>query len=358
MSYIISEQRVKQFNSTQNRTEYSASIICDDVASLPTNNSDYWYLLGSDAKVISNGKRYIINSSGIWVEQPNENVWENVYTKAEIDEMITEIYGIITYYHTTLVTDTGEITFYALAGYIGTWTIYGNGQQSGTQTPVFVGARTGNLHNPETDVFGYINPNGDIVSSSITKSTDFIPCESGTQYVLRVYKTGTLQSTNQRTIDFYASDKSYIDVGWDNRVKYVLNGYEEYLDIPFVVPTGAKFLRFCYDIGYSKSMLNLGSAALPYEPFGYKIPISCGGQTNNIYLSAPLRKAIDGTDAVDTLDSTGTITRNVDENGDALGTPTTETIDVPEIPTVQGENTLTVDTILKPSKIVISGESN
>ena len=31
-------------------------------------------------------------------------------------------------------------------------------------------------------------------------------------------------------------------------------------------------------------MLNLGSTALPYEPYGIKIPMSSAGQTNNIYL--------------------------------------------------------------------------
>jgi len=92
LSYIISEQRAKQFNAEQNRTEYSASLICDDVASLPVNNSDHWYLLGSDAKVISNGKKYVINSSGTWVEQPSENAWENVYTKVEVDNILTEYY--------------------------------------------------------------------------------------------------------------------------------------------------------------------------------------------------------------------------------------------------------------------------
>ena len=31
-------------------------------------------------------------------------------------------------------------------------------------------------------------------------------------------------------------------------------------------------------------MLNAGSTALPYEPYGYKIPITCGGQTVPVYL--------------------------------------------------------------------------
>jgi hypothetical protein len=31
-------------------------------------------------------------------------------------------------------------------------------------------------------------------------------------------------------------------------------------------------------------MLNLGSTALPYEPYGYKIPLTCAGQTVPVYL--------------------------------------------------------------------------
>ena len=35
---------------------------------------------------------------------------------------------------------------------------------------------------------------------------------------------------------------------------------------------------------YSDIMLNTGSAPLPYEPYGYKLPITSTGQANNIYL--------------------------------------------------------------------------
>lgn len=39
-------------------------------------------------------------------------------------------------------------------------------------------------------------------------------------------------------------------------------------------------------INISDIMLNEGSTALPFEPYGYKIPITCGGQTTNIYLGS------------------------------------------------------------------------
>lgn len=37
-------------------------------------------------------------------------------------------------------------------------------------------------------------------------------------------------------------------------------------------------------------MLNAGSTALPYEPYGFKIPISCNENLTNIYLDAPLEE--------------------------------------------------------------------
>lgn len=38
----------------------------------------------------------------------------------------------------------------------------------------------------------------------------------------------------------------------------------------------------------SKIMINVGSTALPYEPYGYKVPVVCGGITTNIYLDKPI----------------------------------------------------------------------
>jgi hypothetical protein len=39
-----------------------------------------------------------------------------------------------------------------------------------------------------------------------------------------------------------------------------------------------------YNIGVSNAMLNTGSTALPYEPYGYKIPISSANTTTPVYL--------------------------------------------------------------------------
>ena len=77
----------------------------------------------------------------------------------------------------------------------------------------------------------------------------------------------------------------------------------------------------------SSVMLNEGSTALPYEPYGkYKIPVICGGTTNNIYLANPLG-------ATDSIDYT---TSQV------------------AIPTVDGANNLICDTTVQPSKVSLT----
>ena len=100
-------------------------------------------------------------------------------------------------------------------------------------------------------------------------------------------------------------------------------------------------------------MLNLGNTAEPYEPYGYKISI-LSNQTalSPIFLSQPLRKSLDDT-TVDTLDSTGLVTYNVDEDGQPQ-TPTTETVTVPTITTTGGEVTLDTDTTVKPSEFSLT----
>ena len=76
--------------------------------------------------------------------------------------------------------------------------------------------------------------------------------------------------------------------------------------------TNIKFgLNFVSGQNYDESftiMLNTGSTAQPYEPFGYKIPITNGSTTYNIYLSEPLRKIGDYSDIVN---SDGSVSRGI-----------------------------------------------
>lgn len=72
-------------------------------------------------------------------------------------------------------------------------------------------------------------------------------------------------------------------------------------------------------------MIVEGSTALPYEPYGYKIPIVCGGTTTNIYLDEPL------------------------EENESISMSDTGV----SIPTINGSNTLSIGTTVQPSNIYI-----
>lgn len=68
-----------------------------------------------------------------------------------------------------------------------------------------------------------------------------------------------------------------------------------------------------------------GEYPAAFEPYGYKIPITCGGVTTNIYLDTPLYE------------------------GDSISFSAAGV----KIPTIEGENTLTIGTTVQPEKISI-----
>ena len=77
--------------------------------------------------------------------------------------------------------------------------------------------------------------------------------------------------------------------------------------------------------------LTAGNIGYDYEPYGYKIPVVCGGTTTNIYLDEPLEES----ESI-SMSDTGV-----------------------SIPTINGSNTLSVDTTVQPSNMYIKyGDSN
>lgn len=241
----------------------------------------------------------------------------------------------------TTITGVPPLSFLADGRPLSAWTIAGNRRQDGTLT--FCGVSTGNL----CPVTSFDKPTDRYYAISLSS-----PLQPGT-YTLSAEITG--ESLESR-ISFRNSSLlqiTYVNIAVQSgrsSVTVTLNDacYALYI-------YGGTSPTDIIPISYEDIMLNDGSTALHYEPFGYKIPITCDGQTTPIYIGDPLRKAIDGTDAVDVLSSTGTITREVDAEGNALSTPTTQTIDVPpEIRTVRGINTLSVGTDLQPSSISIT----
>ena len=66
-------------------------VCCDTVADLPNRvQPNSTFDMGSEATVIETGDKYLMKSDGSWVKQPSSE-WSNVYTKSEIDDMITPI---------------------------------------------------------------------------------------------------------------------------------------------------------------------------------------------------------------------------------------------------------------------------
>lgn len=158
-----------------------------------------------------------------------------------------------------------------------------------------VGDRTGNLFDLSTATNEFINSNG-----SITPTTD------GDPYYLSDYISAdnvTISVQYKETalseifsVGVYDSSKSFIrrDVISDNSVSY----------------ENVAYIRINYrDKNCQNVMLNKGSTSLPYEPYGYKIPVIVENTTTNIYLDEPLRKIGDYSDYIDFKNSK--VVRNI-----------------------------------------------
>lgn len=70
-------------------------IIADTAADLPANTAQRIFIIGSFATVIDTGDTYKINSGGTWILQPSGE-FRNVYTKSEIDSIVSDINDDIT----------------------------------------------------------------------------------------------------------------------------------------------------------------------------------------------------------------------------------------------------------------------
>lgn len=187
--------------------------------------------------------------------------------------------------------------------------IVGNETQTGTPTPTVpitpeeCGDMTDNLfditatdpnNGYETGV--YLRTNGATYTPSASTNariSEYIAVDENTQYSQSNFYIGTSRTP---AMCFYDSEKNYLDgiIILDNPA--------------FTTPANTAFIRISYTATNTDTMLNTGSTALPYEPFGYKIPITNGNTTYNVYLTEPLRKI---SDYGDTAASDGTVVRRI-----------------------------------------------
>ena len=196
-----------------------------------------------------------------------------------------------------------------------------------------VGDRTANLYNESAaaDTNYYINNNGNSVIGSfgdrfLQVGIDVTP---STYYVfswLNVFLGSEDNSAYIRIAEYTANNQFILrtlcdcSAQTDNAFLFYTGTDTTYVDVRIDSETSSRGQHL------SGIMIVSGNTApTNYEPYGYKIPVTCGGTTTNIYLDEPLEES----ESI-----------SMSDTGIA-------------IPTINGTNILTVDTEIPPSNMYI-----
>ena len=150
-----------------------------------------------------------------------------------------------------------------------------------------VGDKTKNLFDPSNMQSGNISTQSGTPSSSSssTRSIDFIEVKPSTNYAWTI-------EGNVR-VHFYNSEHTWLSsIAITASKRYITTPSNcAYIKITKSTPLAT---MKTYDI-----QMEEGSTVTDYEPYGYKIPVTVGSNTVNIYLDEPLRKVGDYADYVD-----------------------------------------------------------
>lgn len=239
-------------------------------------------------------------------------VGEIADVKANGGADVAEVYGGIgesnpIFYSRKTLTGTSPLTFKGLGQPLKDYLISGNTIQDGTPSPdmpvdvVGCGDRTENLF-PQDSFTGMSNA----VRDGFNAIASSIVFNNG-QYTLRVNVT-TNSEVGVFKLCFTYTDGSQTKSGWISKgpapVVLVSNSGKVVKSISIT-----DYNNYT-DTTLFNIMLNTGSTALPYEPYGYKLPITVNGTEYPIYLGqVPTTRRIkklvfDGTEnwsGIDTL---------------------------------------------------------
>lgn len=284
--------------------------------------------------------------------------FESIYTTGGTE--VEEVYGSIDeaepiYYKPQTITGTSPLTFKGLGQPLTDYLISGNTLQNGTPSPdmpvdvVGCGVRTENLFDKDNVLENYYLKNGVPIESNVGGYvlSDYIPIASNTATISA--KVAVIHYTGAHWA-VYDENKTFIRGGLAFDAQ--LGGNK----VKAVDTSGAAFIRVDYALeSLTDCMINTGSTVLPYEPYGYKIPVTIGNTTIPIYIgSDPLYRIGDYADEVDFGNQR--IIRRVDPTTmQPYETPITSTATIPQLTAVFGNNTLTVDTTVKPSAVSVTG---
>lgn len=182
----------------------------------------------------------------------------------------------------------------------------GNSEQTGTPTPASpidvtgCGDRTGNSFNTSTVEKGRID-NGVVGYASNTTELTITgnTIEFTTNYNYRGVCSGFIEIPDGVTdIAFSGKFIGRSGIGkkivfYDTSKTWMNSDVIVGIDVPSIttsVPSGAKYVRLSFTAqtsgtaSISNLMLNSGTAAKPYEPYGYKVALTANSTTTPIYL--------------------------------------------------------------------------
>ena len=261
---------------------------------------------------------FLAKAAGMDVETPiprtREEIFWASYTGAEIE-------GV------------PPLTFTAKAGTLSNYRIYGN-MVNGES----VGDKTGNLFDGEWEN-KYIDTYGNIGYSTNRVLSSKIHVVAGQTYTVTAnFLIRSIHSYNGNVHTQTLFDE--------------VSGVGE---ITFTIPNGSDSilisLKKANDGEFTSDdvewcMLNLGTTPLPYEPYGYRVPVTVNSNTTNIYLDEQLVKSGDDADYIEYATQ-----KRYNANG------TSQSVELPTLQTVEGTNTLSVGTTVQPSKVMVNGKT-
>ena len=212
-----------------------------------------------------------------------------------------------------LQTSTGTLPFKGYSLPLKTKSLLGNAVQNGTPAPDNIvmpemcGVRTGNLFDTDGETNNkYLTSDGSEGSAAAYSYTTYIPVMGGEKYTIS--KTSTQNSSACHC--WYDGDKQFISSNVISQTTVTLTA-----------PASAAFLRCSYrKETVSEVMLNSGSTALPYEPYGWKVPFENHGENLFDPSTATLGKYINA-QGVETASSSQSATEQLNHSDFFAVTP-------------------------------------
>lgn len=178
-----------------------------------------------------------------------------------------------------------------------------------------VGDRTANLFNPATALHNYYISDTDGVAKVAANNdcSDYIEIKPETNFYITSIPSGMWGA-------WYDENKQFISG---------ISGYRAKTS-----PANAKYMRLTVNrnnnnTDFANTFMVVEGSAEPerYVPYGYEIPITCGGTTKKVYIDSPLGES----DSVSMTDTGITINP------------------------ASGENTLSIGTTVQPESVSITG---